>query len=272
MLTNGSGIGSTSTILIWMWVVCVAIGVLVVWRSIRRYERRNTPLLIAVSVGIGPALATLALFPPIYALMSIPREQVFVLSFWQGDVSTGTLALRLTSLLLAYQLVRAAVRFVPRRLELVTARKARGLSEDDVADFTVSVTPEERRLWQRSDLVSLSFFQFSLYLVALAALWVCAIAAVQTLLAALASWALLFIVDDWAVIADYCHRFDSLPMTAHSVKVLCINLVLLVAVPIALYQAQPGLIWGAITLSMIVSGLLVVMFLWRARHFGRQDA
>jgi hypothetical protein len=243
-----------------------------VWRSIHRYARRNTTLLIAVSVGVGPALATLTLFPPIHALMSVPREQMFVLSFWQGEVSNGTLALRLTSLLLTYQLIRAGVRFVPRRIELVTARKRRGLSEDDVADFTTSVTPEERRLWQRSDLVSLSFFQFSFYLVALAALWACSIAGVHTLLAALASWALLFIVDDWAVIADYCQRFDSLPMKTHSVKVLCINLVLLIAVPVALYPAQLGVIWAAITLAMIVSGLFVVMFLWRARHFGRQDA
>ena len=247
-------------------------GALVVWRSIRRYARPKTALLIALAIVIGPAIATLAFFPLIYTFTSVPPQQMFVLSFWQGEIATGALALRVTSLLLTYQVARAIFRFVPRRIQLVAARKERGLSEDDIADFTASVTREERILWRRNDLVSLAFFQSSFYLIALAALWGCSIAGVHTFLTALASWALLFIVDDWGVIADYCHRFDSLPMTAHAVKVLFADLVLLIAVPAALYPAQLGVIWGTVVVALVVSGLLVGTYFWRSQHFGRQDA
>lgn len=272
MLSSGSGIESTRIILTWIWAIFMVIGALVLWKSIRQYARAKTSFLVALSVVIGPAVATLTLFPLIYTLTSVPREHIFDLSFWQGEVTTGALALRVTSLLLTYQLARAAFRFVPRRIELVGARKARGLSDDDVADFTISVTLEERRLWLRNDLVLLAFFQFSFYLVALAAMWGCAIAGLHTLLTALVSWALLFIVDDWGVIADYCHRFESLPMTWHTVKVLCVDVILLVAVPAALYPAQFGLIWAALSLAMVVSGMFVVMCFWRARHFEVHDA
>ena len=197
---------------------------------------------------------------------------MFVFSFWQGEIATGALALRVTSLLLTYQVARAVLRFVPLRTQLVAARTARGLSEDDIADFTASVTFEERVLWRRNDLVSLAFFQFSFYLVALAALWVCTIVGVHTLLTALASWALLVIVDDWGVIADYCHRFDTLPTATYAVRVLCVDLVLLITVPAALHPAQLGVIWGIVLLALLVSGLLVGMYFWRSQHFGRQDA
>lgn len=272
MFTDGSGIENTTILLIWVWAAFMAIGAIVLRRSICLYARPQTPFLIVLSVVIGPIVATLTLFPIIYTLMSVPRQQMFELSYWQHEIATGTLALRVTSILLTYQLARAIVRFVPRRRELVSAREARGLSHDDVADFTSTVTIEERRLWKRNDLVSLAFFQFSFYLIALSAMWGCTIAGVHTLFTALASWALLFIVDDWSVIADYCQRFDSLPIPTHAVKVLCVDMILLVAVPAALYQAKLGAFWVAISLAMFVSGLFVVMFFWRALHFGVQDA
>ena len=79
-------------------------------------------------------------------------------------------------------------------------------------------------------------------------------------------------LHDWGVIADYCHRFDSLPIKAHAMKVLSVDLFLLIAVPAALYPAQLGITWGAVSLLMFVTGLIVMMFFWRARHFGGRDA
>jgi hypothetical protein len=272
MVANYSDIESTTTILFWFWAAFVAIGSLALWRSLRRYERPQTSILVALAVVVGPVLATLTLFPLVYTLTSLPLLKMFALTFWQDEVTTGALALRVTSLLLTYQLARAVARFIPRRIELIAARKVRGLSDDDVADFTTSVVPNERVLWHRNDLMSLAFFQFSFYLVALAAMWGCAIAGIHTLWTALAAWALLFIVDDWGVIADYCHHFDSLPMTAHVAKVFCVDLLLLIAVPAALYPAQLGAIWVALSLALVASGLLVLMFFCRARVLGRQDA
>ncbi|WP_346288249.1 hypothetical protein [Zoogloea sp.] len=241
-------------------------------RAIRRYARRQKLFLIVISVGLAPAVVSFTLFPLIYSIMSVPLQQLFDISFWQREISNGALALRVTSLLLTYQLAQSIIRFVPRRRELIAARESRGLSHDDVADFTTSVTTEERQLWRQNDLLLLAFFQFSFYLITLTALWACSIVGINTVVTALASWALLFIVDDWSVIADYCHQFDSLPMAAHAAKVLCIDVILLLAVPAALYPAHLGIVWVAICLTLFVSSLLVAMFFWRARHFQAQDA
>lgn len=272
MFTAVSGVESTISILIWIWVSCVAFGAIVFLRAIRRYSRLQTLFLIIISVGFAPAVVSFTFFPLIYSIMSVPFHEIFELSFWQREISNGALALRVTSLLLTHQLVRSIIRFVPLRRELIAARESRGLSHDDVADFTTSVTTEERKLWRQNDLMLLAFFQFSFYLITLTALWACSIVGIHTVVTALASWALLFIVDDWSVIADYCHQFDSLPIAAHAVKVLCIDVILLVAVPAALYPAHLGIVWASISLTLFVSSLLVAMFFWRARHFRVQDA
>jgi uncharacterized membrane protein len=60
-------------------------------------------------------------------------------------------------------------------------------------------------------------------------------------------------------------------LKSHAEKVLCVDVVLLIAVPAALYPAQLGMIWVALFLAMIVSGIFVVMFFCRARHFGDED-
>lgn len=164
MFTDVSRLESTVSILIWIWASCVAFGTIVFFRSIRRYARSQTPLLIVISFVLAPAVVTLTLFPLIYSIMSVPLQQIFELSFWQREFSNGALALRVTSLLLTYQLAQSIVRFVQRRRELIAAREARGLSNDDVADFTTSVTTEERRLWRLNDLMLLAFFSVFLLL------------------------------------------------------------------------------------------------------------
>ena len=272
MFTDVRGLESTISILIWTWASCVAFGTIVFFRSIRWYARPQKLFLLVISVGLAPTLVTFTLFPIIYSIMSVSLQQFFELSFWQREIANGTLALRVTSLLITYQLARSIVRFVPRRKDLISAREARGLSRDDIADFTMSVTTEERQLWQLNDLILLAFFQFSFYLITLTALWGCAIVGIYTVVTALTSWALLFIVDDWSVIADYCHQFNSLPIATHAVKVLCVDVILLVSVPTALYPAHLGIVWVAVSLTLFVSSLFVALFFWRARHFRVQDA
>lgn len=272
MLTSLKGIDTTGIFLTWIWIFFVGTGILNLVRCIQRYERPKTGALIAISTVIGPAVASLALFPLIHTFTSLPRDSFFLASTWQKEITSGILALRITSLILTYQIARTVVRFIPLRRQLIATRKGRGLSEDDVADFTTSVTLEERRLWQRNDLISLAFFQFSFYLAALTGMWLCAIVGIHTLLAALASWALLFIVDDWAVISDYCHRFGALPITSHAAKVFAVNMILLLAVPAALYPAQLGLIWAGLLLALIILSLFVCMFFLRARDFTVEGA
>lgn len=264
-------IENTTIILIWFWAFFVAVGTVVVRRSILLYDRPKILFLIIYSIIMGPIIVTLSCFPFVYTLMSFPLEKMFELSFWQREITMGTLALRATSFVLTYQLVLTIVRFVPLRRELISARVARGLNHDDVADFTTSTTVEERHLWLRNDLIMLAFFQFSFYLIVLAVMWGCVIAGVHTWLIALASWLLLLIVDDWSIIADYCYQFILLPMTAHAIKVMCINMVLLVTIAIELYLAQFGFIWIVVSLAMLVSILFVIIFFLRAQYFRGED-
>lgn len=271
MFTDVSGIESTINIIIWIWALCVAFGAIVFLRAICMYDRSNNLLLIVISFGLVPAIITLALFPVIYSIISIIHQQIFEISFWQREISNGFFALRFTSIILTYQLVISIIKFIPIRRKLIAARKTRGLNNDDVADFTKSVTTEERQLWRNNDLMLLAFFQFSFYLITLTALLGCYIAGIHTVWTALASWLLLFICDDWSIITRYCQKFNSLPINLDAIKVLCIDIILLIAAPTALYPANLGIIWFAILLALFISIIITAIFFWRARHFSVID-
>ena len=99
--------------------------------------------------------------------------------------------------------------------------------------------------------------QYGVYLVVLANLWVLTLMDVRLPLVALMTWAFFFIIDDWAIIADYSRAIGGRTFSSHRLRVTLLNLVLVVALLLTTLEAYG---W----LGRFVSFILVAIFLgWR---------
>lgn len=262
------GLDRAILILCWIGAVFMLIGLNSIYRAMKMYERPRLLLITLISLVIAPVAVLFSMFPFVYSTANLVAQDVFNASFWRAEIASGILALRVTTYILTFQLLKWFSQFAIRRSQLVRARRTRGLNHDDVADFTANNTREDARLWQRSDLSSLNVSQFAFYLVVVTALWICAINEINSLSATLASWAIFFIVDDAVVIAEYSDTFHVTPLMSHMAKVLCFDLLLLIFVPAALHSSSIGALSSILTLAMIFCVVAVAGFAWRLKHFG----
>jgi hypothetical protein len=93
--------------------------------------------------------------------------------------------------------------------------------------------------------------------VVLANLWVLTLMDVRLPLVALMTWAFFFIVDDWAIIADYSRALGGRTFGSHRLRVNLMNLVLAAALLLTTFEAYgwPG--------RVISSVLLAIFLVWR---------
>ena len=96
---------------------------------------------------IVPVIVSLSFFPLIYSTFNLLTQDITTTEFWKHELSTGVFALRVSSYILSFQLVRSIFRFVKRKREIARVRSHRGLPVEQIANFTVDLKPEEAKLW-----------------------------------------------------------------------------------------------------------------------------
>lgn len=261
------GLDQSISILSWLVAACILLGIFVIIRSMLTYERPKLLMIGVMSLVILPSAVALCLFPAVYSTINLASQNVFDTSFWSAEIASGVLALRVTTYMLTFQLLKWATKFATGRSELIRTQYKEGLSPDDAANFMLPKKPEVTKLWLRSDLALFAFLQFVFYLVSVCALWVCAIYGVHSLLSALASWAVFFIVDDAVVIAEYSEHFQSSPLFLHNVKVMGFNVLLLAVISTTLFTSGSGQLAAALSITMAALAIAAGAIAIRTKEF-----
>ena len=97
MLSYAATLVQSGFVLIFVWAAAVALGAVILLRALIRYDRAKVGVLIVLSIVVGPVVATVALFPAIFAGLDLVNQPVFEADFWKAEVGSGVFALRLAS-------------------------------------------------------------------------------------------------------------------------------------------------------------------------------
>lgn len=266
---NSVGFNDAVSFLIFSWCFFVVFGIILFIKTIIKFDRPMILHGLMINLIINPILMTSALFSLFYTFVSFEYKNIMNFDYWRGEINNGYLALRITGIFLTYQMALAVfMRFAPSRKELIRKRHSRGLNSDDVANFMVDVTDDEKKLWKSNDISMFSFYQFLLYLIVLSVIWISVATETHNFAYAILSWALLFVVDDWANISDYCYKFNVIPIKLHAIKINFVNVVLIISSSILLYQSIFGMV-GAFIFSVVIFFCVqnLIIHYYRAIYF-----
>jgi hypothetical protein len=183
------------------------------------------------SLGIGSSI--FLIFFPIINLFGQPW---FSVNFYAQEVASGVLGLRVASILLSFRTLMSFIRyFVP---------------EDNLISFlkpSVSEYPEIKELepYQRvEDIVSVQTYQSAFYVCILITLWLFLIVGISSIWSRFASWLIFFIIDDWAIIADYYSQLKGRVIRSHIIRLAASNLALFLLCIIGYFTHFPW--WSSI--------------------------
>jgi hypothetical protein len=172
------------------------------------FGRKALPLLIALAF---PFLIITSFGPALLAISGIIVRQLdgqLTLEMIKTEVTSGTLVLRLSSVIIAYHIVRLEI----KKLSFLFDRHN-------------DTTKQEQELKKKKIIISET--QYLFYGICAAALW-------QNLLdgqasfyfASLTAWAMIYILDDWTIIQEYLVDQDIYPSRWLYRKIYLFNFIL----------------------------------------------
>nr|WP_314622929.1 hypothetical protein [uncultured Noviherbaspirillum sp.] len=182
--------------------------------SDRRYKNFGKSALPIIYAAVLPFLIITSLGPAILSLVGLwDRASNFELDvmFFKTELASGALALRLASFFIAYHVIRLET----QRLKRIFG--AEGSSPWELKD-------------ENKDHVIVAETQYLFYGIVAAALWYTLIAGKSGVPAAIASWGLIYILDDWTVMQEYMLIRKCLPTSWLYWKIFIFNILLLVCV------------------------------------------
>jgi hypothetical protein len=201
-----------------------------------------------VFMSVGPGL--LALFGLVHRAM----DGLISFEFLNSELSNGTLALRVASLLIAYHLVMHE-----------TERLAQAFGPQKKSNLVNPLSDQQSYL-------RLSEAQYLFYGICAAALWFAKLKGSANFFSAVVAWALILIVDDWTIIQEYLQKKLIHPSRWLLVKIWLFNLLLSAGVLAIFLQLDLGMFLVFVYLpfffivSMAQSDFLE---LWRRTSNGR---
>jgi hypothetical protein len=198
-------------------------------------------------------MAGLSVFSLLYPILNLTLQYERLLAsaipFFTEEIQNGNLGLRLSAILMGVRglgriqrLVRGEVFSAP----IILAHRSR--PSDPVHKFHSSADAPYRD-WE-------ILAQDGIYLVVITSLWLFVVTNVKSLTIAILSWALFFVVDDWAIIADN-KEIGREPEKKHSRRITFFNLLLVVLTSYALFSAYHRILAG------VASALMVLFLIWK---------
>lgn len=206
-------------------VALASLGVLVYGLAKIRHDRAYTALgrtIIPVVLALAfPFLIVASLGPALLAVAGIierVRSGQEVQELLKAEVLSGALVLRLSSVIIAYHIIRLET----KRLSYLF-----GANPD--------ISKQAREL-RKSD-ISTSETQYLFYGICAAALWQNLLGGnVSSYVASFASWAMIYVLDDWTIIQDYLVERNIAPSRWNYYKIFSINVLLLLCLLIIFYS------------------------------------
>jgi len=218
-----------------------------------KLTRPNSAAAARMNLLHDTAAVTFASFPAVYSTLNLLNQELTSTNFWRAEISSGLLALRISSYLLLYHFIRITVRYRMLARELINVRLARGVPTEALFAYERGLEPHERELFVVRNVAWCASHQFVFYLSTVAALWLCTIEYRQSLVTLVANWCLFFIVDDWVVMTDYAIHFRASVLKSHSVRIGVFNLLLLVLIPASLVGTTHWVVSIALCLVLLYS-------------------
>lgn len=214
-----------------------------------RLGRVAIPAFLALLI---PPLFLMAVGPGLLSILGVAQRLTagtVTLALMREELTDGTLALRISSILIGFHLVRLEV----IRLTYAFNTRRRSPSKSPLGD-------------PLSDL-HLAQAQYLFYGICAAAIWFARINESQSFVSSAVSWALLFITDDWTLLQEYLRSQSALPSRWLLIKILVIDILLLVGV-LVIFKGLGLLGWLAFAYIPIGFTLLMggadFMELWQA--------
>lgn len=181
------------------------------------------------------ANAFLLIFPILNLLLQINEIDV---EFISGEIQTGILMLRLTSLFVGFKAFRDTITIlrswnVPQTTgDMVLFWDSR-LGEKEFRKKFKDIEGEDNLFMVNFTIL----LQNTLYLLVIGILWSFVGFNISSILISILNWAVFFISDDWSILADYSKYLKGHLATGHKRKILFFNILLglLVTINVFLY-------------------------------------
>ncbi|NES07180.1 MAG: hypothetical protein F6K22_32915 [Okeania sp. SIO2F4] len=160
-------------------------------------------------------------FNLIYPVVDLFSHELLSLNFYQQELISGQFGLRIVSLILGMKTISALLDFVYQKSNIKT-----GYPELD----NLSVNHPT------SKVTAFVLGQLFIYQLATFSLWLSNLFLGFLLETKLISWALFFVVDDWAIISDYYKALKGRFFTSHLIRITFFNFLFCVVLPITFYK------------------------------------
>jgi hypothetical protein len=200
---------------------------------------------LSFAVGVAAAVASL-----VYALLNpVLQTEHLSAEFLQAEIANGRLALRATSVI-------AGISFclLLWRVSREPPPEWTGGSDPE-ADYRTFLEEAERGKWPPERAAA----QGVLFMVVLVGLWIFAVTSRSSTLIAVLNWTFAFIVDDFAMSANYATDRRVAPPFLDAIKIIAGSLTTIVLFLIVLfreYSTWVGWITFSFTLFVAVSALI----------------
>lgn len=203
-------------------------------------------LLFIYSLGVS-----ISSFLVIYPLYNLILQSFWDLDFYQKQISLGTLALRITSLLLGFNFLKSLYIFITSKL-----KKTQDKLVADYADLQ-NIEP----------LINLEAINFILltqnliYGAIILLLWIFIFLSKSLFELRIVSWGLFFIIDDWAIISDNLIALKGRILKWHRLRILFFNGLLSTLIISACFRQLNNLLF-----SIIITAILFVLVLLNSSY------
>jgi hypothetical protein len=204
--------------------------------------RKVLPVIIAIAF---PFLILTSIGPALLAIIGISHRffaDQLTLDFLKSEVISGTMALRISSVIIAYHIIILEIQRI---------------------QFSINTFQRLEKLNQKRDApnIVISETQYLFYGITAAALWQNIINEGTSNAAIFASWALIYILDDWTVIQEYLIDLLTPPSLWLYYKILLFNVLLLVSLVVIFFSAS--ILWKTMFLFI---PLLCIFPFWAAEY------
>ena len=227
-------------------LVLATIGILILSLAKLKHNREYTAagrvLLPLVMAATFPLLIISAIGPALISTIGVViryNSGQLNLEFFKEELSSGVLALRLSTIVIAWYIIKLEIQ-----------RLADLLNPLQLSILTRAVNPFTRG-------VLLAETQYLFYGICAAALWKTHLDGNSSITASIAAWGLIYILDDWSIVQDYLLQQNTPPTKWIYSKIYLFNIGLLISLLIIFYSAP---FWQ--TIVFLIIPILCILPFW----------
>lgn len=204
-------------------------------------------LLFIYSLGVSTSCFLL-----IYPLYNLISQIIFNLEFYQKEISQGTLALRITSLLLGFNFLKSLYIYITSKLK-------------ENQDKLVADYPDLQKIEPLINVQAISFLlltQNLIYGAVILLLWIFIFLSKTLFELRVVSWGLFFIIDDWAIISDNLIALKGRILKWHRLRIVFFNGLLSILMISACFRQLNNLLF-----SLLITVILFVLVYLNTFYF-----